>query len=230
MLRAPDAFSHDTNDTTISRLTNAGPAILDTRNGQTYPRLDIAEALCGLNYTLDTDGDGIPDCVEFANDLNPKNSSDLTLDKDGDGLANAYEYSIGTDISDPDTDGDGLDDGSEVNVYGSDPLNTDSDGDGLTDGLEVNTYGTSPTSQDTDGDTMPDNWEVYVGLDPTYDDTTLDPDYDNLSSLQEYQYRTFPLKPDSDGDGVDDGTEVSNGTDPMFNVAWIPIFTSLILE
>jgi len=37
----------------------------------------------------------------------------------------------------PDTDGDGLSDGDEVNVHGTEPLVTDTDGDGFSDGDEV---------------------------------------------------------------------------------------------
>jgi len=37
----------------------------------------------------------------------------------------------------PDSDGDGLSDGEEVNEYGTDPLGRDTDGDGVEDGAEV---------------------------------------------------------------------------------------------
>jgi hypothetical protein len=40
----------------------------------------------------------------------------------------------GTEPLDPDTDGDGLSDGDEVNVVGTDPLDPDHDGDGVCDG------------------------------------------------------------------------------------------------
>jgi len=38
---------------------------------------------------------------------------------------------------DTDSDGDGLTDDEEINVYGTDPNNADTDGDGITDGNEV---------------------------------------------------------------------------------------------
>lgn len=44
-----------------------------------------------------------------------------------------------------DTDGDGLNDGAEVNTYHSDPFISDSDGDGFGDGFEVST-GYNPAS------------------------------------------------------------------------------------
>jgi hypothetical protein len=43
----------------------------------------------------------------------------------------------------PDTDGDGLADDDETNVYGTDPSLTDTDGDGFDDGVEV-TLGSNP--------------------------------------------------------------------------------------
>lgn len=48
-----------------------------------------------------------------------------SLDADGDGLSNLEECTLGTDPSDPDTDGDGWSDGDEVDQLGSDPLDPD---------------------------------------------------------------------------------------------------------
>ncbi len=82
-------------------------------------------------------------------------------DTDGDGLTDADEINIyGTDPHNPDTDGDGLLDGVEVEMGCTDPLNPDTDGDGLSDGYEVNVLGTDPCYADTDGDGVPD------GIDP----------------------------------------------------------------
>jgi hypothetical protein len=41
---------------------------------------------------------------------------------DGDALLDVEEASIGTDALNPDTDGDGFDDGQEVLLMGTDPL------------------------------------------------------------------------------------------------------------
>ena len=66
-----------------------------------------------------------------------------------------------------DTDGDGLDDCSETDIYGSDPALTDTDGDGLSDGDEVNVHGTDPISTDSDGDGTSDADEIACGSDAT---------------------------------------------------------------
>jgi hypothetical protein len=87
-------------------------------------------------------------------------------DDDSDGLSNMAEEQAGTDPKNPDTDGDGLNDGAEVNQYGTDPKNQDSDGDTLTDGAEVNEHKTSPTEKDTDGDGKTDGVEVVEGSNP----------------------------------------------------------------
>lgn len=101
-----------------------------------------------------------------------------TDDTDGDGLTDDDETNLyGTDPSDPDTDGDGLTDGEEVLTYITDPLDADTDNDGLTDGEEVLTYGTNPNTPDTDGGTVLDGDEVLVNgtdpLDPS-DDVVVD--------------------------------------------------------
>jgi hypothetical protein len=58
-------------------------------------------------------------------------------DPDNDGLVNRRESVFGTEAENPDTDGDGLADGDEVNIYKSDPLLPDTDADGFNDGREV---------------------------------------------------------------------------------------------
>lgn len=49
----------------------------------------------------------------------------------------------------------------------ADVIDLDSDGDGLFDRDEVNVYGTDPYWWDTDGDGVGDWEEVYLGTDPT---------------------------------------------------------------
>ena len=58
----------------------------------------------------------------------------FAADSDDDGLEDSEEALLATDPSNPDSDGDGLDDGVEYFELFTDPLSTDSDGDGLSDG------------------------------------------------------------------------------------------------
>lgn len=112
-----------------------------------------------------------------------------TVDMDDDGLTDQEEMELGTDPNDPDTDGDGLSDGEEVNAYSTDPTDDDSDDDGLTDGEEINEYRTDPSAADSDGDGIPDGEEVN-------------------------NYQTDPTDPDTDDDGISDGQEIAQGSDP----------------
>ena len=68
-----------------------------------------------------------------------------------------------------DSDGDGLSDELEINVFGTSPQLTDSDGDTIPDGVEAfgsNGYLTAPARPDTDGDGVDDNVEIQQGSDP----------------------------------------------------------------
>ena len=116
-------------------------------------------------------------------------SGDAGADTDGDGLTDAQEAELGTDPANPDSDADGLLDGTEANEIGTNPLNGDTDGDGVVDIDEGNVYGTDPFLFDTDGDGLSDGSEVGTNF-------------------------TDPTLIDTDGDGIDDGTEVNAGTDP----------------
>lgn len=64
-------------------------------------------------------------------------SQPVNSDSDNDGLLNSEEAGLGTDPTNPDTDGDLLFDREEVAIYGTDPLNPDTDGDTYKDGSEV---------------------------------------------------------------------------------------------
>ncbi len=134
-------------------------------------------------------------------------------DDDNDGLTNGEERRLGTDPENPDTDGDGLKDGEEVNRYRTNPLQVDTDGDGLKDGDEVLVYKTDPTKSDTDGDGLSDGDEV---LKYHTDPLKLDTDGDGLIDGDEVlKYHTDPLKVDTDGDGLSDWDEVKTyNTDP----------------
>ncbi len=153
-------------------------------------------------------GNGALAQTERPYELLPPNS-----DFDGDGLSNRAEDRRGTGLRKPDSDGDGLSDGQEVQTYDTNPMKPDTDGDGLGDGVEVNTHRTNPTKADTDGDGLPDGKEVSShGTDPVVADT----DEDGLpDGVEVNQRNTNPTNPDTDNDGLQDGAEVNvHETDP----------------
>ena len=89
-----------------------------------------------------------------------------------------------------DADGDGLLNGWEMVIHGTDPLSADTDNDGLTDGEEVNTYLSNPLNNNTCGDSVTiqgrtwyllDGEKVALGLNPLKNDT----DDDGLTDLEE---------------------------------------------
>ena len=109
--------------------------------------------------------------------------------------------SVEINISDSDTDGDGINDGDEVS-QGTDPNNPDTDGDGLNDGDEA-TQGTDPTNPDTDGDGVNDGDEVSQGTDPNNPDTDGDSVNDGKDNCPLENAAGF----DADGDGCIDSVE-----------------------
>ena len=83
-------------------------------------------------------------------------------DLDADNYADALELEVGLDPTNPDTDGDGVADGDEVNIYLTDPITGDSDGDGLVDGDELFATSTDPLVWDTDGNGVSDGEDLPV--------------------------------------------------------------------
>jgi hypothetical protein len=76
----------------------------------------------------------------------------------------------------------------EVFNGGSNPLvsDVDTDGDGLVDSIETNVYGTDPNDADTDDDLIPDALQANNGLDPNDpSDAAAGPDEDSWSNWHE---------------------------------------------
>ena len=102
----------------------------------------------------DSDSDGLPDTWEqrwFGSAASPQGP---TGNPDNDGVTNLeeFQFNVQLDPTQPDTDGDGLQDGNELKVLLTNPLAADTDGDTLGDGAETNTHHTDPLKRDTDGD------------------------------------------------------------------------------
>jgi hypothetical protein len=153
---------------------------------------------------------------------------DPDRDYDGDGLTNLDEYTLyfeGKEVDplNPDSDGDGLPDGWEVE-FGLDvddlvESSADSDtfdDDGLTN-LQEYQFGTWPNKTDTDADGMPDDYEYIHGLNGSKFDADEDKDNDTILNLAEYQYglsasSSIDGNEDKDGDGAGNAYEYEHGT------------------
>lgn len=97
----------------------------------------------------DLDGDNMSDFCEATYGID-----DPAGDEDGDGLRNDYECRNDLNpivAEDGDSDGDGLLDRIEVNVYGTDPLDPDTDAGGINDGDEV-AANSNPLVREDDGE------------------------------------------------------------------------------
>jgi uncharacterized protein (TIGR03382 family) len=170
--------------------------------------------LDGMELPVDSDGDGDLDALDCDSD------DDGILDSVESGLL-AIDIGVATDLSEdcfvadadpttvsnpvsPDSDGGGLEDGSEdwnrngrIDPWETDPLvsadDQDSDGDGLADVLELLGADASVTDDDSDGDGLLDSDELYF-----------DWDGDGIPSF---------LDDDSDGDGLPDAVETVDDLD-----------------
>lgn len=192
--------------------------------GWRTPAADTATA-------TDTNGDGVPN---FVGDLDPPffNTLDnlgkvpgVNTASEGGDRAKQLRGSM-TDPSNPDSDGDGILDGTEdanhngwVDGDGS-PLAINADPtlarnwpNGVRDSGEVWTE-TSPTIADTDGDGLSDGY----GEDKNFDGKINgDTNNDRVWQNGEVWTETNPLSADTDGDGLPDGWEVKFGLSPLDN-------------
>lgn len=99
LIKGDTALPDATVGQTVTRLTASGKSVRDSRNGLTFPRLDVGAALEDL---VDSDGDGTTDTVDNCPDT-PNNDQ---ADGDGDGTGDACD-SCPAD-TDNDLDGDGI--------------------------------------------------------------------------------------------------------------------------
>lgn len=139
----------------------------------------------GVDQFNDADLDDLPDTYEVAVFGNIT-AIDGAEDEDLDGLTNSEEYDLESDLFDPDTDGDGVDDGLEVAI-GTNPTSADSD----------------DLAGDLNHDGLIDSVSVQLGHQPN----DMDNDGDGVSNADELLMCTDPLRSDTDGDGVADDTD-----------------------
>lgn len=130
------------------------------------------------NKSVDSDSDGLTDYDEI------------------NGLRTGMGKTFYTNPNNPDTDGDGLDDGREMGR--------------VMNGSQGRYYYlfSYPNLTDTDGDQLSDKDEYDFGSSGLDKDT----DYDRLSDFEEYQLGTLPRDPDTDRDGLTDWWETVTDT------------------
>lgn len=183
---------------------------------------------------VDSDGDGLYDSNDPA-PSDPYNISYVNStwwygnalgDDDGDGLVNFDDpFPSGPPVIDSDLDG--LNEGEESG-WGTSDSDSDSDDDGLEDGDEVNIYGTSPTNpysrsqyfgwgdlymdidlvdlSDSDADEIPDLVEQHYGLNPNWrGDALLDRDNDGVNNITQFNAGVALDAHLDDYDADDDG-------------------------
>jgi hypothetical protein len=92
----------------------------------------------------------------------------------------------------------------------------DTDGDGISDRFETQVYHTDPLRADTDGDDFGDREEILHGYNPSGPGKLADSDYDGdgLNDRLELAFGANPMVPDTNGDGVSDGAQVIAATSP----------------
>ncbi|UTH02249.1 YPDG domain-containing protein [Macrococcoides canis] len=149
----------------------------------------VADIVDPATKPLDTDGDGNPDVTD--------------TDDDNDGVNDSDEIVAGLDPKNPDTDGDGINDGQE-----------DTDGDGINNDDESVDSGTTITDEDGDGvaDIVdPATKPLDTDGDGNPDVTDTDDDNDGVNDSDEIAASLDPKNPDTDGDGIKDGAEDTDG-------------------
>lgn len=141
---------------------------------------------------------------------------DAHTDTDGDGFADWFEM-LGWEITIE------LADGTRVQSYvTSDPYNPDTDGDGMDDG-EENAHSLDPRTDDTDADLVPDYDELYLWRSNPRDQ---DSDDDGFADHTELHFQTSLILADTDGDQLDDRDELLNrGRNPRIADLPIPVVT-----
>jgi len=156
----------------------------------------------------DTDGDGVPDNVEVAEQTDPNNATNF-LDSDGDTVP---------DILDNDSDGDNV---LDINEFGGNPYR-DTDNDGIPAYLDDNDQDAAIGNVDGQISFLfdPDNNNTAAFQDSTHDHRT-DSDGDQVPDSIELAERTNPSDAtsfiDTDNDGTPDIIDADSDADGIFD-------------
>lgn len=160
---------------------------LDTDNDGIPDCIDY----CAGDDAIDSDGDGTPDACDACNTANQKSA---TIDTDGDGLFNNC---------DPDSDNDGIPDAIEDTDTDGDPNNNDADGDGIPNYLDL----------DSDNDGLLDLYEAG------FTKVQTDANDSNSNGVLEGQNPISTNTPkDTDGDGIPDYLDLDSDNDSIFDL------------
>ncbi|MBN2194621.1 MAG: cobalamin-dependent protein [Polyangiaceae bacterium] len=182
----------------------------------------------------DSDDDGLPDrCEEeiFGTDPNDADTDDDGVmdgseNHDGGALNNLEEQTQAgetcTDIHDmvseyappplEDTDGDGLPDQCEEEIFGTDPDQVDSDHDGTPDGDEEHDYGWMTNLEEQQQVGVGECEDVFDMVSEYAPPPLEDTDGDGLpDQCEEEIFGTDPADTDTDADGIPDGAEDHDG-------------------
>jgi outer membrane protein assembly factor BamB len=170
--------------------------------------LDFKEPIRSAPAAYDYDGDKKQEIVL---------STDSALymigslkDSDSDGSIDYAERLLKTNISNPDTDGDGINDSADPQPLNSSLKYADSDRDGLSD-YEENKKGTDPKNNDTDGDGILDSKDPQPLVNEL---KIIDSDDDGLTDWDEKIKGTNAHNSDTDKDGIKDGAD----PEPLRNI------------
>jgi len=148
-------YAHQDATRAVAQVADADPSVFAPAS---LPEVDSEEDVMAVPLDEGTTvvtfvtwaAETVPAETTAGTDVAPEAVAPAT-DLDGDNYPDAAELALGLDPTNPDTDGDGVADGDEVNIYGTDPFTWDSDGDGLSDGEELFSTGTDPLTADGTG-------------------------------------------------------------------------------
>lgn len=188
-----------------------GQLLFETPNPQDNPDGDFLPRVSDdqMAYPAGGVGDFTPDGIAFGNIFEVRGLHE--------GL-NAVDSDPVDPVDEPHYDPDPRD------FFGTDPTNPDTDGDGLNDGWEyyfwmnatvnaITGLRFDPVQIITSTDLIPSD-VIAAQFHPLVPSGEGDTDADGISDLEEYALGTNPIMWDSDGDSMADGWEVFRGLDP----------------